>query len=171
MTRETASRLGVRSISDLASTSGDLTLGGPPECPDRPLCLVGLERTYGLRFHDFVPLDSAATISNALASGAIDVGVLFSTDGTIRQRHLVALADDRHLQPADNVVPILRDATLARLDAGVRRSLDRVSRALTTLDLRLLNARVEFEGSSPAEVANDWLTSHELPAPKATTAG
>jgi osmoprotectant transport system substrate-binding protein len=171
VTRETASRLGLRTISDLAGRSGDLTLGGPPECPDRPLCLAGLEETYGLRFGDFVALDSAATVSNALASDAIDVGVLFSTDGTIRQRHLVALADDRDLQPADNVVPIARDAALARLDADVRRRMDRVSRTLTTVDLRLLNARVEFEGSSPAEVARDWLTSHELPAPSPTTAG
>jgi osmoprotectant transport system substrate-binding protein len=171
VTRDTAARLGLKDISDLSAHADELVLGGPPECPDRPLCLLGLERTYDLSFREFVPLDSAGTVASALADGAIDVGVLFSTDGTIRERRLVALRDDLALQPAENVVPVVRDAVLDRLDPNIRRKIDRVSRTLTTVDLRLLNARMQFEGATAADVARDWLSHHDLAVPASTTAG
>ena len=171
VTKDTASRLDLKQISDLSEHADELALGGPPECPDRPLCLLGLERVYGLSFREFVPLDTAETVASALADGAIDVGVLFSTDGTIRERRLVALRDDRALQPAENVVPVIRDAVLDRLDRTIRREIDRVSGAITTVDLRLLNARMQFEGATPADVARDWLDEHGLAVPTATAAG
>jgi osmoprotectant transport system substrate-binding protein len=171
VTRDTAARLGLREISDLRAHADELVLGGPPECPERPLCLLGLEQTYGLGFREFVPLDTAEAVANALADGAIDVGVLFSTDGTIREQHLVALHDDRALQPAENVVPVFRDAVLDRLGASVRRGIDRVSDSLTTVDLRLLNARMQFEGATPADVARHWLSEHDLAVPGSSAAG
>ena len=169
--RTTAARFDLRAISDLAGRSDDMSIGGPPECSERPLCLLGLERAYGLRFAEFVPLESAAAVAAALADGAIDVGVLFSTDGTIQEHRLVALADDRRLQPAENVVPIVREEALERLGPSVARRLDAVSNMMTNVDLRVLNARVEFEGSSPSEVARDWLVGHDLPAPRDAAAG
>ena len=171
VTRAAASELGLRTISDLSGRSEEMKLGGPPECPDRPLCLLGLERSYGLRFAEFVPLDSAATVAAALADGAVDVGVLFSTDGTIREQRLVPLADDRDLQPAENVVPVVRDAVLERLGPSIAARVNAVSRTMTSVDLRVMNARVAFEGSSPSEVASDWLLGHDLPAPQPTSAG
>jgi osmoprotectant transport system substrate-binding protein len=50
VTRETADRYGLRTVSDLAKVEDQLTLGGPPECPQRPLCIGGLETVYGLQF-------------------------------------------------------------------------------------------------------------------------
>src|ERR671919_604297 len=40
VTGETADEHGLASVSDLAPVAGDLTLGGPPECPKRPFCLI-----------------------------------------------------------------------------------------------------------------------------------
>jgi osmoprotectant transport system substrate-binding protein len=50
VTSETAERYGLSTVSDLAGVSDSLTLGGPPECPERPLCLQGLIDVYGLSF-------------------------------------------------------------------------------------------------------------------------
>lgn len=50
VTQETADEYGLETVSDLAEVSDPLVLGGPPECPERPLCLQGLIDTYGLRF-------------------------------------------------------------------------------------------------------------------------
>lgn len=50
VTQETADEYGLAAVSDLAGVSDALTLGGPPECPERPLCLPGLIETYGLEF-------------------------------------------------------------------------------------------------------------------------
>ncbi|WCO67194.1 glycine betaine ABC transporter substrate-binding protein [Iamia majanohamensis] len=50
VTQETADEYGLAAVSDLADVDEALTLGGPPECPERPFCIPGLEETYGLSF-------------------------------------------------------------------------------------------------------------------------
>jgi len=50
VTQETAEEYGLTTVSDLHGVTEPLTLGGPPECPERPLCLQGLIDTYGLKF-------------------------------------------------------------------------------------------------------------------------
>ena len=55
VTQETADEYGLATVSDLAGVTEPLTLGGPPECPERPLCLQGLIGTYGLKFDDVAP--------------------------------------------------------------------------------------------------------------------
>ncbi|MBK9180038.1 MAG: glycine/betaine ABC transporter substrate-binding protein [Acidimicrobiales bacterium] len=50
VTQETADEYGLTTISDLASVTDTLVLGGPPECPERPLCILGFEEVYGLQF-------------------------------------------------------------------------------------------------------------------------
>lgn len=52
VTQETADEYGLTTVSDLAGVEDPLVLGGPPECPERPYCLVGLQDTYGLTFAD-----------------------------------------------------------------------------------------------------------------------
>ena len=50
VTSETAEEYGLSTVSDLQGVTDALVLGGPPECPERPLCLQGLIDKYGLRF-------------------------------------------------------------------------------------------------------------------------
>ena len=47
VTSATAERFGLRTLSDVAKVDQDLTFGGPPECPSRPLCLLGLQTSTG----------------------------------------------------------------------------------------------------------------------------
>ena len=58
VTAATARRLGLRKVSDLRRAASRLVLGGAPECPDRPYCLPGLRKVYGLGFARFVPFDT-----------------------------------------------------------------------------------------------------------------
>ena len=53
VTGEMARRRGLEKISDLALIAGQLVIGGPPECPQRPLCLKGLQDVYKLEFERF----------------------------------------------------------------------------------------------------------------------
>jgi osmoprotectant transport system substrate-binding protein len=50
VTQDTADTYNLKTVSDLAKVTKKLTLGGPPECPERPFCLIGLKETYGLKF-------------------------------------------------------------------------------------------------------------------------
>jgi osmoprotectant transport system substrate-binding protein len=162
VTRETARRFGLRTVSDLAPVAGRLSFGGPPECRTRPLCLAGLERVYGLRFGRFIELDTGGPLTlQALRAGQLDVGLLFSTDPGIPANRLVPLRDDRNLQPPENVTPVLRTATLSALGTRGRSAIDDVSARLTTRMLRGLNARL-LEGATPSDVAARWLAEQGL---------
>lgn len=50
VTAETAERYGLTKVSDLKEVSDELKMAGPPECPERPLCIPGYEEVYGLQF-------------------------------------------------------------------------------------------------------------------------
>jgi osmoprotectant transport system substrate-binding protein len=161
VTSSTARRFGLRAISDLATVASSLTFGGPPECRQRQLCLAGLGSVYGLSFKAFLPLDEGGPLTvAALEQGQVQVGLLFTSDGQIDAHGLVLLADDRHLQPAENVTPVVRDEVLARFGSGVAQMADAVSAALTTGQLREMNASVSVDGRSPGAVAAAWLASH-----------
>ncbi|PFG39978.1 osmoprotectant transport system substrate-binding protein [Georgenia soli] len=74
----------VSTLSELADACGELTLGGPVECPDRPFCQPGLEKTYGLKFSEFVSLDAGGPLTKqALTAGDIALGMVFSSDAAL----------------------------------------------------------------------------------------
>ena len=159
----TAARYQLRSIEDLATVAPGLTFGGPPECRGRAYCLPGLKRVYGLRFKSFIPLDAGGPLTlQALEAGYIGAALLFTTDPSIPAHHLVALADDRGLQPAENITPLVRTAAVARYGPRLLAVLDRVSARLDTGALRALDAQVELEGQKPRLVAGRWLRDRGL---------
>jgi len=163
VTAATAPRYRLRSIADLATVAPGLMFGGPPECPGRAYCLPGLKRVYGLRFKKFTPLDAGGPLTlQALAAGYIDVALLFTTDPSIPARHFMVLADDRGLQPAENITPLVGRNAIARYGPRLLAVVNKVSALLDTSTLRALNARVEIAGQNPRLVAGSWLRAHGL---------
>jgi osmoprotectant transport system substrate-binding protein len=172
VTAATAARYRLRTISDLAAVAPRLVFGGPPECPERAYCLPGLRLTYGLRFREFIPLDAGGPLTRqALAAGDISVALLFTTDPAIKTQHLVVLADNRGLQPAENVVPVLRHATAERYGSGLLAALDAVSARLSTAGLATLDADVELGNGDPRTVAERWLRAEGLAGSGRTAVG
>jgi osmoprotectant transport system substrate-binding protein len=158
VTQDTASQYGLTKISDLEPIAGQLVFGGPPECPDRPFCLIGLKDVYGLDFAEFKPLDTGGPITVAdLESGEIDVGLLFSSDGAIAAKNFVVLYDDKHLQPADNIVPVVRTAVDSKKLDDVINS---VSAKITTSELSQMNKLVNIDKEDASAVAHDWLVAN-----------
>jgi osmoprotectant transport system substrate-binding protein len=86
VTKAFADKNGVKTLSEFAEKcSGTATvLGGPPECPQRPFCQPGLETTYNLKAGKFSSLDAGGPqTKNALTTGAITIGLVFSSDGAL----------------------------------------------------------------------------------------
>jgi osmoprotectant transport system substrate-binding protein len=161
VTAGTASRWRLHTVSDLLGVDERFAFGGPPECPDRPLCLKGLFSVYGLSFRRFVPLDEGGPLTvDALMRDHVQAALMFSSDGAIRANDLVVLRDDRNLQPAENVTPVLRTDVLERFGAELADTLNAVSALLTTEVLRTLNELVSVRGRSPTTVAAEWLAAH-----------
>jgi osmoprotectant transport system substrate-binding protein len=159
-TAETAERFDLTTMSSLAPIAGQLTFGGSPECPQRPFCLPGLHETYGILFDDFTPLDAGGPLTvEALRTGAVQIGLLFSTDPRIEQNGFVPLVDDRHLQDAENITPVIRSEML---NDEVRGLLDAVSARLSTKKMTELVGEVVIDGRSVVTVATGFLNETEL---------
>lgn len=166
VTHGTAARLHLRTLSDLRRAAGSLTLGGPPECPARPFCLPGLRSAYGLRFARFLPFGTEAERVTALKDGVVGAAVLFTTDGNLADGSLVLLADNRHLQPAENIVPVVTAQALGRYGKRLTTAVNAVSAQLTSAELLFLNWRIEVAGHSVLPEAQAWLERHGiLPRP------
>jgi osmoprotectant transport system substrate-binding protein len=160
VTRATAEKYGLHDLSDLASVAAKLTFGGPPECATRPLCLVGLATTYGVTFRQTVSLDAGGPVTReALRNGGVDIALLFTTDPAIGGEGFVELSDDRHLQPAENITPLIRTAIITRWGTDVVSVIDNTSRRLTTDAVRSLNAQMDSEQADVTAIAAAWLRS------------
>jgi osmoprotectant transport system substrate-binding protein len=160
VTQETAGAHGLASVSDLQPVAGELTLGGPPECPERPFCLPGLKEVYDIEFGEFVPLDAGGPLTiEALDSGEIDVALLFSTQSVILDKGWLLLEDDKGLQSADNITPLWNSESTDEEAEGL---LNEVSATLTTEKMTELNGRVEIDGEDAADVARSHLEDEGL---------
>ena len=148
-----------------ASVASSLVLGGPPECPTRPYCLLGLQQTYGLKFKSFKALDAGGPLTvAALAGNQIQVGLLFTTSGVIAGNGWVLLKDDKNLQPADNVTPVLNDKITAAYGKDLTDLINKISAKLTTEGLTALNKQTDIDKKDPDEVAKAWLQSNGFAA-------
>ena len=158
--QDTADALGLSKISDLADHT-DLVFGGPPECPEREFCLIGLTDVYGLSFAEFKPLDvgGALTVA-ALEEDAIQVGLLFTSDGVIAAKGFVLLEDDKGLQPAENLTPVIRQEIIDAYGDNLVEALNKVSGELTTAELSEMNRRIGIDGDDPEQVATDWIADN-----------
>lgn len=156
----------LRTLSDLAAYSqqNPVNLGAPPECPQRQFCLPGLEQTYGMSIAEFVPLDAGGPLTiQALRQGRVDVGLVFSSSGSVAGNDLVVLDDDKQLQTAENIVPAVYTPAAV---PGVVEALNEVSAALTTEKLQEMNSAVEIYRDNPRLVAQDFLQQEGiLPMP------
>lgn len=85
VTKAFADKYGVSKLSDVAvKCPGGLTLGGPPECPQRPFCEPGLKDTYGINITGFQSLDAGGPLSKtALRAGKVAMALVFSSDAVL----------------------------------------------------------------------------------------
>jgi osmoprotectant transport system substrate-binding protein len=157
VTAETADEFGIAAISDLAGPAAELSFGGPPECPERPSCLIGLTDA-GITFAEFLPLDAGGPLTKAaLEGGEIEVALLFSTDAAIAINGWVLLEDDIGLNPADNIVPVVRQEIVDAFGDDFIDLIDGVSAKIDTTGLTELNRQQSQDGDDPAQIAGRWL--------------
>jgi osmoprotectant transport system substrate-binding protein len=161
VTKATADKYHLTTISSLKPVASKLVLGGPPECPTNAGCLPGLEKTYGLKFSSFKATDEAGPISvAALKNGEVQVVELFSSDGNVVSNNFVALKDNKNLEAADYITPVIRTSVDSTQVAG---AINKVSAKLTTAQISKLNILVTGpQKEAPAAVAQTWLQQQGL---------
>jgi osmoprotectant transport system substrate-binding protein len=158
VTKATADKYSLKSLSDLIPIAGQLVFGAGPECPTYKFCLPGLKSVYGLKFKQTLTLDTDGPATRAaFKNGSIQVGLVFSSDADLNQLGLVVLQDDKHMIAADNVVAVVRQSIATD---EVKTVLNKVDAGLTTADLLTMNGQVELLHQDPDAVASAYLQKH-----------
>ncbi len=150
-----ASRLGITSISEAAPHTPQWRAGFGFEFLNRPDGYPGLAQRYGLRFAQPPQAMDLGLTYRALAEGRVDLIAGDSTNGLIPTLKLQMLRDDRHYFPPYDAVPVFHAATLRRHPELVA-VIDRLSGRIPAATMQQLNAQVDLEGKSAAEVVRRW---------------
>ncbi|MFC9232361.1 ABC transporter substrate-binding protein [Streptomyces decoyicus] len=160
VTRATADRYGLKTLSDLRKANGKLVFGAAAEMKKRVVGVVGLKDQYGVEFKEFKALDSSGPlVKGALKKGDIDIANVFTTDVDTAENGWILLADPKHLIPAQHIVPLI---AARKADSKVRKALARLGNTLTTAHLTELNRLVDKDKQDPDRVADAWLKKHKL---------
>jgi osmoprotectant transport system substrate-binding protein len=158
VTKATATKYNLKTLSDLTPIAGQLVFGAGPECPTYKFCLPGLTSVYGLHFKQTLTLDTDGPATRAaFKNGSIQVGLVFSSDADLNALGLVVLQDDKHMIAADNVVPVVRTAVATD---ELKTVLNKVDAGITTTDLVTMNGQVELLHQDADAVATAYLQQH-----------
>ncbi|MFI6765851.1 ABC transporter substrate-binding protein [Streptomyces sp. NPDC050355] len=151
----------LKTLGDLGRAKLPVRLAAGDECVQRPFCAPGLRKTYGIDVTAIDPKGVGTTpAKQAVQNGQDQMVLTTSTDATLDQFGLVLLADDKKLQNADYVLPVVN-----RARAGGPRpaaALNRLNTVLTTADLAHLNEQVDSWRRLPADVARTYLMAKGL---------
>jgi osmoprotectant transport system substrate-binding protein len=93
-----------------------------------------------------------------------------TSDPSISTNGFVLLEDDKHLQLADNIVPVVRKE-IVDANRGVATVLNTVISRLTQEQLTDLNKAVTVDLKSVPDVARDWITAQNFDAMSAGIEG
>jgi len=161
VTKDYAAKNNLKALSDVAAAKLPIKLAAPAECKSRAFCGGALTDKYGINIAQYDTFDfDSVPGKKAVQDGKDDMVEVATDDGTLEQFNLVILDDDKHVQLADNLVPIVgkkyaNDATLAA-------AINKLAPVLTSKDLGALNAQVDGEKKLPADVAKAYLVDKGL---------
>ncbi len=108
VTKEFAAQHKLKTLSDLGRSKQKIRLASGEECETRVFCKPGLEKTYGI---DITAIDPKGVgtppAKQAVKDGTDQLVLTTTTDATLDSFGLVLLEDDKNLQNADNVLPVV----------------------------------------------------------------
>jgi osmoprotectant transport system substrate-binding protein len=162
---ETAEEFGLATMSDLAEVADQLVWGVYDGCADNPVCGPGLNEVYGIDLSalEVETLPScSADIATALSDRAIDVAQVCTTQPEIVSMNLVLMEDDKHLQPAQNIVPLADKDLADAAPADFAEILTAIQEKLTTDALTELGVAININQESIEDVARQFLEDQGL---------
>ena len=154
MPHQRAAALGIRSIADLASHAGSMSIAGDYEFFSRPEW-TGLREAYGLSFRAQRQMQPDFMYA-AAASGEVDVIAGYTSDGLIAKYDLVVLDDSRHAIPPYDAIVLISPKRAD--DQALRSALAPLLGRIDIATMREANLRASGNDatSSPDAVAR-WL--------------
>jgi glycine betaine/choline ABC-type transport system substrate-binding protein len=163
--QETATELGLATMSDLAGVADQLVFGLAPGCPENPVCGPGLNEVYGIDISavEVESLDPcSAAMADALNNEVIDVAQVCTTQPDIVSFNFKLLEDDQQLQPAQNIVAVATSELADAAPADFADTINAINAALTTEVLTQLGVEIVVDQTSIEDVAQNFLEDNGL---------
>lgn len=160
VTKDLASKYNLKTISDLAKVSKDLTISPTLEFVNRNDGLPGLLKAYNLEFKNTIAMDGSPRYT-ALLNNNSQVIDAFTTDGLLRKFNLTVLEDDKNFFPPYYAVPLLKQKTLEKYPE-VEKLMSKLGPYLTDDVMQEMNYQVDEVGKNPEEVAKEFLLANKL---------
>ncbi|MFE2548454.1 ABC transporter substrate-binding protein [Streptomyces sp. NPDC059355] len=161
VSKEFARKNNLKTLSDLGKSGLKVKIAAGDECAVRPFCAPGLKKAYGIDVSGIDPKGvGTPQAKQAVKDGVDQLALTTTTDATLDSFGLVLLEDDKKLQNADNVLPVVNAK-----DAGspeIAAALDKLTKVLTTADLVELNKQVDAQREKPADAAKAYLKAKGL---------
>jgi osmoprotectant transport system substrate-binding protein len=149
-------------LSDLGRLGTPVRLAAGDDCATAAWCQPGLLRTYGIKVSVLDPLGMDTVVAkNAVLNKKDQLAAVVTTDGMLVTSKLVILTDDKHLQAAGNLVPIVNTKALAA-HPDIATDLNKLVAVLSTGDVARMIAAVDTARQRPADVAAAYLRSKSL---------
>jgi osmoprotectant transport system permease protein len=152
--RDTAARLELRTVGDLARHAGGLSLASDYEFFQRQEWRA-VQAAYGLAFRERRTMDPSL-LYQAIDARQVDAITAYSSDGRIEALGLVTLEDERHAMPPYDAV-VLASPRLARDAPDVVAALRTLEGRLDVASMRALNRMVDEQKATPAAAAQAFL--------------
>jgi osmoprotectant transport system substrate-binding protein len=160
VTQEFSEKNGATKLSDLSGKS--VTLAAAADCKGRLDCEGGLADQYGINVTKILELGYASDQTyQSVIKGESDLGETSTTDGTLQSQGLLVLEDDKHIQPAQNLVPAVSTEFL-NAHPDIADVLNPLMAALTTENLTDLNEKISVDRQKPEDVAKQFLEDNGL---------
>ncbi|RXZ00267.1 glycine betaine ABC transporter substrate-binding protein [Fictibacillus sp. S7] len=152
--------LGVKTTSELADKSSEVTFGAPTEFFERQDGYPGFQKAYKFNFKDKKSLDPNLMYA-AVKNGKVDTIAAFTTDGRIPRYNLELLKDDKKFFPPYYAAPIVREETLKKYPK-LKSTVNELAGKISDKDMAEMNAKVDIDKEEPRDVARDFLKKKKL---------
>lgn len=157
VTRATAQRYGLETMSDLGEICSELSLVAPESYTTNPSGASSLSAYYACVPGGSKTSDSRSEQAQELITGASSMSYMYSASAEIPANNLKLLDDPERTQLAQNIVPITRAGELPQ---EVKDIINEVSASLDTDSLVRLNTLTSGDNPvSETDAAHFWLAN------------
>ncbi|RHW35043.1 osmoprotectant ABC transporter substrate-binding protein [Lysinibacillus yapensis] len=159
VTKETAEKYNLKTISDLASVASELEAGVDTSWMNREGDgYKAFVEEYGFDFSRTYPMQ-IGLVYDAVNSGELDVVLGYTTDGRIASYDLVILEDNLRFFPPYDASPFA-DTELLEEKPEVRKAVERLVGQISTETMQKLNYQADNNLMEPAVVAEQFLVEN-----------
>lgn len=155
VSKDVADKYNLKTYSDLARVSNQLTFGAEYDFFEREDGYKSLQDTYGMDFKSVKDMDIGLKY-DAIKSNKVDVINIFTTDGRLTDSGVVILEDDKGLYPSYECYNVIRNEIMEKYPE-LEYILLKLNNSITSDEMAKMNYEVEIEKKDPSKVAHNFL--------------